>query len=109
MACSTAAVSSGLVVKGVSLASANSGISGSSVATVAAPTRVAKSIFAVRASKGDESDAAVSRRTALALVGAVLAAGSRIAPANAAYGESGKFLRIPQEIKELVWSTIPDC
>jgi len=88
MAC-TAAVSSGLV--GVSLASAKSGISGASV-TVGAPrvaAATAKS-FAIRASKSDESDAAVNRRTVLALAAGVLAAGSRIAPANAAYGESGE-------------------
>lgn len=37
-----------------------------------------------------ESDGAVSRRMALALVAGVVAAGARIAPANAAYGESGE-------------------
>jgi len=86
MAC-TAAVSSGVV--GVSLASTKSGISGASV-TVAAPRvalATAKS-FVVRASKSEDSDAAVSRRTALALAAGILVAGSRIAPANAAYGES---------------------
>lgn len=88
MAC-TAAVSSGVV--GVSLASTKSGISGASV-TVAAPRvalTTAKS-FVVRASKSEDSDAAVSRRTALALAAGILAVGSRIAPANAAYGESGE-------------------
>jgi photosystem II oxygen-evolving enhancer protein 2 len=83
-------VSSGLVVKGASLASARSGLTGASV-TVAAPrvAPAARTAFAVRASKGEESEA-VSRRTALALVAGVVAAGARIAPANAAYGESGK-------------------
>lgn len=89
MAC-IAAVSSGLVVKGASLASAKSGVSGASV-TVAAPCvgPVASRSVTVRASKGEESEI-VSRRTALALVAGVVAAGARIAPANAAYGESGK-------------------
>jgi photosystem II oxygen-evolving enhancer protein 2 len=41
----------------------------------------------VRASKGEESET-VSRRVALALVTGIVAAGARIAPANAAYGES---------------------
>lgn len=80
--------SSGLVVKGASLASARSGLTGASV-TVAAPrvAPAARPAFAVRASKGEESDA-VSRRAALALVAGVVAAGARIAPATAAYGES---------------------
>ena len=89
MACTAAAaaVSSGLS----SLASAKSGLNGVSVA-VAAPrvAPVAARSFAVRASsKGEESEG-VSRRMALALVAGVVATGARIAPANAAYGESGE-------------------
>lgn len=89
MAC-TAAVSSGLVVKGASLASAKSSISGASVTVAASSVANPVKRLAVRASKSDESDAVVSRRAALALAAGVLAAGSRIAPANAAYGESGE-------------------
>lgn len=95
MAC-TAAVSSGLVIKGASLASAKSGVNGASV-TVAAPrvAPVARS-FAVRASKGEETES-VSRRMALALVAGVVAAGARIAPANAAYGESANVFGTPKK------------
>lgn len=90
MACAAAAaaVSSGLS----SLASSKSGLNGVSVA-VSAP-RIAPATarsFAVRASKSEESET-VSRRAALALVAGVVAAGARIAPANAAYGESGELL-----------------
>lgn len=96
MAC-IAAVSSGLVVKGASLASAKSGVSGASV-TVAAPCvgPVASRSVTVRASKGEESEI-VSRRTALALVAGVVAAGARIAPANAAYGESANVFGAPKQ------------
>lgn len=89
MAC---AMSSGLVMKAgaSSLASSQSAISGASV-TVAAPrvAPVAARSFVVKASSSSKGEE-VSRRMALALVAGVVAAGSRIAPANAAYGESGE-------------------
>jgi len=81
-------MSSGLAMS--SLASSKSAISGTSVTAsrvVAAP--VAARSFAVKASKGEDNNSeAVSRRMALALVAGAVAAGSRIAPASAAYGES---------------------
>ncbi|XP_024367229.1 oxygen-evolving enhancer protein 2, chloroplastic [Physcomitrium patens] len=96
MSC-TAALSSGFAVKCASLAWAKSGISGASV-TFAAPsvsTVVARSSV-VRSCRGDESET-VSRRAALALVAGVVAASARIAPANAAYGESANVFGAPKQ------------
>jgi photosystem II oxygen-evolving enhancer protein 2 len=95
MAC-TAAVTSGLVLKGASLASATSTLNGASV-TVAAPrgAPVQRSL-AVRASKAEDSEG-VSRRAALALLAGVVAAGAKIAPANAAYGESANVFGAPKQ------------
>lgn len=66
--------------------------SGASVA-VTQPRSVAVAAAAprnvvVRAATGEESES-VSRRMVLTLVAGVVAAGAKIAPAHAAYGESG--------------------
>jgi photosystem II oxygen-evolving enhancer protein 2 len=80
-----------------SLASSKSSISGaaltSSRVAVVAPV---KASFIVKAS-AESSNETVSRRAALALVAGIVAAGSRIAPANAAYGESANVFGAPKK------------
>lgn len=73
-----------------SLASSKSALSGASLPSSRVAVVAAAPVNRLVVKASSDSSEAVSRRVALALVAGVVAAGSRIAPANAAYGESGE-------------------